>query len=68
MEETKPKRKKTDAYLEAQARHDAKRPAPIPVRFNQEELDLLDQRRGEETRGGYIKRKALGLTQKKTKK
>lgn len=64
----KPKRNKTPGYYQSQANYDMKRPSPVPVRFTAEELELLDQRRGEESRSGFIKRKALGLTQKKAKK
>jgi len=35
----------TEAQKRAQARYDAKRPAPVPVRLNAEEMEWLDARR-----------------------
>lgn len=67
MEETKPK-KKTEAYIRAQVKHDAKRPAPVTARYNQAELELLDRRRGKESRGVYMKRMSLfGVDSKENK-
>lgn len=47
------------AQRAAQARADAKRPAPVPVRMNQAELAWLDaHRRAGEGRGPALKRLA----------
>lgn len=35
----------TAAQKQAQARYDAKRPAPLPVRLNEQEIAWLDARR-----------------------
>lgn len=49
----------TKAQRAAQARYDQKRPAPVPVRLNEQELTWLDaQRQDGEGRGQAIKRLA----------
>lgn len=49
----------TKAQRAAQARYDAKRPAPVPVRLNETELAWLDALRHDgEGRGQALKRLA----------